>query len=504
MSGNFCIANSLAPIQCTSFFSCIIMFTGSDDVDMPNVVFMMADDYGYGDVGYNNGPAETPNLDAMAASPHTLHLTRYYSGGSVCSPTRGTVLTGRNHNRYCIWSANAGSNKDDFVVPEKMPLPPTEVTIPELLKPLGYQSAIFGKWHLGDVKAVPGGNKKWNVSHPGMHGFNEWLVTERSAQNYNLNCACYNDTDRLCALGHYTTPPPCYNYYTIQDPKVGLETFPYPVQGDDSHFIVDIFTEFLNKTVSEKKPFFIYLPFHAVHIRYIASLGYIERYMGKNYTQDEIDYYGSITAMDDAVGRVKAVLDKFNVSNNTMLWFTSDNGPLRSSPGRTNGLRGWKTELYEGGIRVPGLIEWPAMIKENIVSDFPVISSDLLPTLCDILGVEPPSDRPIDGKSIVPLLKGETKFRNDSIKWAYNIRDKFEGSYHAAISNNQYKIFAEYDMGKIKSAQLYDLLNDKREATDISAKNPDIFEALKKELEDWMQSVRTSATDKVQCVGLSD
>ena len=199
---------------------------------------------------YNNGPAETPNLDAMSTGPHTITLTRYYSGGPVCSPTRGTVLTGGNHNRYC-----SGSGKDDFVVPEKMPLPPTENTIPELLKPLGYQSAIFGKWHLGDVKPVPGGNKKWNVSHPRMHGFNKWLVTERSAQSTNLNCACYNDTKHRCALGHYNSSPPCYNYYTIHDPRAGLQTLPAPIFGDDSHYLVDLFSDFLNKTVSAKKPF---------------------------------------------------------------------------------------------------------------------------------------------------------------------------------------------------------------------------------------------------------
>ena len=467
------------------------------------MVFLLADDFGYGDVGYNNGPSETPNLNAMSTGPHTIKLNRYYSGGPVCSPTRGTILTGRNHNRYCVWSANAGSNKDDFVVPEKMPLPPTEITVPELLKPLGYQSAIFGKWHLGDLKALPGGNKKWNVSHPGMHGFNEWLVTERSAQSINLNCACYNDTKNLCVLGHYTTLPPCTNYYTIRDPSAGLQSLSAPIFGDDSHYLLDLFTDFLNKTVSEKKPFFIYLPFHAVHIRYIASLGYIERYMGKNYTQDQIDYYGTISAMDDVVGRVRDLLEKFNVSQNTMLWFTSDNGPLKGSPGRTNGLRGWKTELYEGGIRVPGMIEWPAMVNKNTVSDFPVVASDLLPTLCDILGIQQPTDRPIDGVSVYPMIKGEATLRNSSIKWAYNIHDNFSSDYHAAISNDRFKIFAEYKSGKVLSAQLYDLMIDPGENTDVSDLHPDDFKSLKKELEDWRQSVQVSARDKVKCMGLS-
>ncbi len=169
-----------------------------EENSLPNIIFTMADDLGYGDVGYNGGNASTPNLDAMASGPHTIHLTRYYSGGPVCSPTRGTVLTGRNHNRYCIWSANTGSNRDDFVVPETMPLPPSEITVAEILKKQGYQTAIFGKWHLGDLKAQKGGNKQWPVSHPGMHGFDEWLVTLRSAPTTNLNCACYNETKAMC------------------------------------------------------------------------------------------------------------------------------------------------------------------------------------------------------------------------------------------------------------------------------------------------------------------
>ena len=118
---------------------------------LPNIL-------GYGDVGYNGGNAETTHLDAMAAGPNTVHLTRYYSGSPVCSPTRGTVLTGRNHNRYCIWNANIGSG--DNSRPQTMPLPPTEITVAEILKNHGYQTAMFGKWHLGDFEKFPGGNKK--------------------------------------------------------------------------------------------------------------------------------------------------------------------------------------------------------------------------------------------------------------------------------------------------------------------------------------------------------
>lgn len=465
--------------------------------DLPNIVFLLADDLGYGDVQYNGGNASTPNLDAMASGPNSIQLSRYYSGGPVCSPTRGTFLTGRNHNRYCIWHANTGSNKDDFVVPETLPLPTSEITVADILKKHGYQTAIFGKWHLGDVKPVAGGNKKWPVSHPGMHGFDEWWVTERSAMSANLNCACFNASE--CPLGHYNEAPPCFNYYTV-DPNTGLlVTLDQPINGDDSHFLLKEFAHFLDSAVNSSQPFFVYLPFHTVHIRYLATLGYIKQYFSKGYSMDDIDYYGAITAMDDAIGQLRQLLKSYNISDNTMLWFTSDNGPAGGTPGVTAGFRGRKGTLFEGGIRVPGIIEWPKMIKKNQKSDFPVVSSDFLPTVCDILGISPPTDRPIDGTSILPFLRGEQSTRNKSISWAYNIKGDFNGTYNAVINGDRYKVYAEYHKGKIKTANLYDLVNDPFETKDLSTKEPAMFASMKAELEEWMQSVIKSATEVVKC-----
>ena len=186
--------------------------TESTHKRMPNVIFAMADDLGWGDVQYNNGNALTPNLNEMAHSPNTVLLQRYYSGGPVCSPTRGTVLTGRNHNRYCVWAANTGNNDPDFAKPETMPLPLSEITVAEVMRDAGYSTALFGKWRLGDFKALKGGNKKWPVSHPGLHGFDEWQATERSAPMCTLNCGCF--TSSTCVEGHYNNRPPCTNYYT--------------------------------------------------------------------------------------------------------------------------------------------------------------------------------------------------------------------------------------------------------------------------------------------------
>ena len=304
-------------------------------------------------------------------------------------------------------------------------------------------------------------------------------------------------------MGHYTNLPPCFNYYTVSDNGT-LKGMDQPLFGDDTHFIVSLFEDYLKKATATGKPFFVYLPFHTVHIRYLATEGYIRNYTEKGYSQQQIDYYGAISAMDDAIGKVRELLKSYNVSDNTMLWFTSDNGPAGGQPGTTAGYRGRKGTIWEGGIRLPGLIEWPNMVKKNVKSDFPVMSSDLLPTACDIVGTSPPSDRPIDGVSIMPFIRGETTQRNVSMKWAFSIKDNFDSSYAAAISNDQYKIYASYGKGKVESAELYDLLADPFETKDLSGDEKKVYNDMLAELEQWRQSVIKSATDEVKCYGISN
>lgn len=498
------VSHIFVAIKLIALIYALIVPSSQTPSTLPNIVFMMADDLGYGDVSYNGGRARTPNLDEMAVGPNTIHLTRYYSGAPVCSPTRGTLLTGRNHNRYCMWYANVGSDHDDFAIPQRMPLPDTELTVAEVLKSAGYQTAMYGKWHLGDLKRVDSGNQRWPVSHPGMHGFDKWLVTERSAPTHHLNCACFNNTASLCQpLGHYTTLPPCSNYYSLNDSSTDtLEAFPTPIRGDDNEFILEKFSEFLTSAVNQSNPFFVYLAFHTVHHRYIASPQNAQEYLSLHYDRNHADYYGSITAMDSAIGGVRRLLRSNNVSHNTMLWFTSDNGPLGSTPGDTAGLRGSKGSLYEGGIRVPGLIEWPAVITQNRLSDFPVVSSDLLPTVSDIVHRNI-SERVLDGISLLPMLKGEQHTRNSSIKWAFKIPANFSRLYQAALSNDRYKLHATYDNDNIVSASLFDLRTDPHETVNLMQSQRGLFESLKHELENWRQSVVHSAKYEVQCYGNS-
>lgn len=471
----------------------------------PNFIFILADDLGYGDVGYNGGRAHTPHIDTLSRGPHSARFNRFYSGAPVCTPTRGTLLTGRNHNRYCLWKANTPGKKcrsrsDDFNCPAQVLLPDSEITVAEILQKEGYRTAVFGKWHLGDLKQLPGGKLP---SSPGNNGFDAWKVTERSAPTSTPNCACFDKS--LCNLGHYSSisPPPCTNYHSRSPGSDTLTAHVEPILKDDSEFVVDLFEEFLQDVVSsqETKPFFVYLPLHGVHQRFIATSPYDSPYKNNlTLSTEEIDYFATVTAIDSAVGRVRDMLKAYNLSDNTMLWFASDNGPENGTPGETGGLRDRKGSLHEGGIRVPGIIEYPALMNTNLVSDIPIITNDFLPTVCDVLNIPVPTDRPLDGISILPFLSKDAEKRNSTIKWAFKIKGDFnQGRYSAAILDDNYKLVANYSKGIFQKAALYDLSVDKSEQSKINFllnyKEMSMYTKLTKELEEWRQSVEHSASE---------
>ena len=474
-------------------------------VTRPNIVFMMADDLGYGDVHYNGGRARTPHLDDMAKGAHSVLLQRYYSAAPVCSPTRGSVLTGRNPNRYCVWTANAANNNcGDFQCPHHMPLPTSELTVAEILRDAGYHTAVFGKWHLGDFRPHPEGNRKWPVSHPGLHGFDEWWTTERSVSTFYPNCACFNKSS--CFLGHYLNPPSCTNYITVDSEVKSLRSFHEPIIEDDSQFIFEQFKGFLEKVSTSDKPFFAYLPFHTPHNRFIASEHYSKLYQSAGYTSIQSDYYGAISAMDQAVGSVRSLLKQYQLSNNTMVWFTSDNGPEHNTPGSSGGLRGGKRNLYEGGIRVPGIIEWPAVIQRNQMLDLTVSSNDFLPTVCDIINFDYPGDKDLDGSSILPFVTGELIHEHshrESMFWAFNINGDFSGEFNAAVISDKYKLHANLSKQRIVHSELYDLLGDPYETEDIASSHTHTVNSMRSELLHWLGGVLGSARNEVGCLGHS-
>ena len=471
-------------------------------LDRPNIVYLLGDDLGFGDVEYNGGGAKTPNFNQMAKGPNSILFTRFYSGAPTCSPSRAMLLTGRNHNRYCIWHADLGQPCGDIECPSLMPLPTSELTIAEILKQEGYSTAIFGKWHLGDLQEIQGGNKKWPISHPGMHGFDDWLVTERDTYSVAPNCVC-NERFSCTVDDRYYYHKTCRDYYYLNPQTGEIAAYNKFIRGDSS-FLVDKFEQQLKKVLALDQPFFIMIWFHDVHQKYLALEPFYSMYRKKGYNLDQINYLGAVSQLDEAVGRVRKLLHKYKVSYNTLLWFSSDNGPQSRTPGSAGGLKGMKGSVSEGGIRVPAIIEWPQVIKSNQKTDMPVVSSDFLPTVCDILDVNLPTDRPIDGISILPFLLNKAHWRNKPIGFAFHVaKGNLNSSFSSAWSGERYKLLAKYDQGKMATTQLFDMKYDDSESSDLSHVYPQVVQNMKEELQDFISSFNHSA-HQVDCIKVHD
>jgi arylsulfatase A-like enzyme len=462
--------------------------TDAQSAPKPNVILCMADDLGWGDVGFNgNTVIKTPHLDAMAKNG--LKFNRFYAQAPVCSPTRGSVLTGRHPYRYGIFSANAGHM-----------LPP-ELTLAEMLKTSGYATGHFGKWHLGTLtKTVRESNRGGpkgaaHFAPPSVHGFDEYFSTEAKVPTWDpllrpKNAAgrrtWWNPIDDKKDADAYGT-----NYW--HNGKRVTEN----LRGDDSRVIMDRAIPFIRRAVKRERPFFVIVWFHAPHLPVVAGPRYAALYSGKsNY---ERHYYGCITALDEQVGRLRAELRQLRVAENTMLFFCSDNGPegrTGKAPGSAGMLRGRKRDLFEGGIRVPGVLEWPAKIEPGRETDVPCVTSDYVPTILDVLGIKPDRQpRPIDGISLLPLIDGKMKSRSQPIG--------FQSGNQAALIDNRFKIVrigvsTRPNRGNSKRAaknpqiMLFDVITDSAESKDISSEHPDVVKTMTARLDAWQQSCRRS------------
>ncbi len=412
-----------------------------------NVILMMSDDQGWGDAGYNGHKIlKTPHLDAMAAAG--LRFNRFYSSSPVCSPTRGSCLTGRHPYRYGILYANAGGP----TAPSRYLLPKEEITLAEVLSARGYRTGHFGKWHLGDFEGK-------TRSAPSDHGFDEWFSTARKVSTLNPDAASYRHNGKKVAG---------------------------PLRGDDSRIIMDKAIPFIRSAVKEKKPFFAVIWFHTPHLPIVAAEKHRKLYPGRK--DKEKHYWGALTAMDEQVGRLRATLRELEVAHDTMLWFTSDNGPEGKkegpgAPGTTGGLRGRKRSLFEGGVRVPGLLEWPARVAKARQSDVTCATQDYFPTVLAALGIESPDpSRPMDGVSLLPLIAGADFKRGSPLA--------FQSRSELALIDGRYKLHSKLTAaGKDK---LYDLSADPAEQKNLAAEKPALAAQLRKTLEEWQKSTKAS------------
>ncbi len=515
----------------------------------PNIIFLMSDDQGWGDVAYNKvyyqpgaggteftpNPPRTPNLDAMATGPNSILFHRFYSGSAVCSPTRSSVLTGRTPDRDCIFGAEGCGQKPAWKCDDRLPLPPSTFTVAEAVKQLNYSTGHWGKWHLGDFYLKPGAKKgayeKWPVSHPGIHGFDTWFSTEASASSTTCNCGCKPEwvaEDKGCIIGggawqHKAFD--CTNYWAFADKAAAkraeclapttstrdcVANLTSKIPGDDTEYILDQFEPFLKENSEAGKPFLAVLWLHTVHEPHPALP---EFYYAYNDTDGNPagDYLGTITQMDDQIGRLRSMLDKYGVRNDTMLWFTADNGPhpgsdIKDVRRSTNGMRQCKASLFEGGIRVPGILEWPARIQQNRESWVPVATFDYLPTVLDVLGLSHPQpDWAKDGVSLAPLIDDPTWTRPAEKFLGFelgNQRAVIEGEMKLLVSpsNGQcgWETASKYNP-KSKGPFLFNLTADPTESEPLNDQQPDVVKRLQQVMDNFASSIENSQANESGC-----
>jgi arylsulfatase A-like enzyme len=448
----------------------------SAEQDKPNIILCMADDQGWGDMGYNGHPViKTPNFDNMAKSG--LRFDRFYSASPVSSPTRGSVMTGRNPNRFGCFSWG------------RM-LRPQEITVAEALKTAGYVTGHFGKWHLGPVR------KESPVS-PGNSGFDEWL----SSPNFFDN-----------------------------DPILSREGKAVKTHGESSMVTVDAAIEFIRKHSDAKKPFLAVVWFGSPHNPHIAAEEELIQYSG--LPENLQHYYGEISGMDRAFGKLRQELQTLGIKENTILWYCSDNGGQSDKYSVTGG-RGYKGQVWEGGLRVPAILEWPARIPEPRITNIPCNTYDIYPTLLDITGMSVKDQPELDGISLTSLINNKMKNREKPMGfWHHTIggipvpSDKLmsemldeqekgitiadtsllsldagkittrhdDENYpgHAAWLDWPYKLHRINLKDEKVRFELYNLEKDPMEKNDIYTIETDKSKKMKQEIEQWLKSVVSS------------
>lgn len=432
------------------------------DETRPNVILCMADDLGWGDTGYNGNPTvRTPHLDRMANTG--VIFDRWYAGAPVCSPTRGNCLTGRHPLRLGIPTANKGK------------LEGHELTLAERLREKGYVTGHFGKWHLGTLTTTMKDSNRGSLgdathfSPPWTNGFDFCFSTEAKVPTF--------DPMRKPASPHDSR----YGWKPLQDgPSEHFGTHYFDqtgsvitdnLEGDDSRVIMDRAIPFMQSAVAKQQPFFMVVWFHAPHLPVVAGPEHSRFYANLDWKQQM--YFGCITALDEQIGRLRDELESLGVAENTMMWFSSDNGPENGTPGATGGLLARKRSLHEGGIRVPGLLTWPARIKQPTKVLAPCHTGDYYPTILAAIQ-EPYATQQLDGIDIWPLIAGERDERGSAIHFRFGPQ--------SAVITDQYKLYRP----KPQSAwSLYDLKSDRGEQRNVAEQYRSVRLSLEQSYQQW-------------------
>jgi len=409
----------------------------ADAPKQPNIVIFLADDLGWGDLGCQGHPIiQTPNLDAFAKQG--VRLTQCYSGSAVCSPSRSAILTGRTPYRNGVFTW----------IPEgkEIHLRTSEIALPKLLKGVGYVTCHSGKWHLNSHFNQP------TQPQPNDHGYDWWLATQNNAGPNHENPANYVRNGQ--AVGK-------------------LEGYSAPLAvGEAIHW--------LKEKRDPAKPFLLSVWTHEPHYPIKSSAEFKAKY-AQLTDPVQIEHHANVTQMDHAFGRLMRALDEMKLADDTFVVFTSDNGPEGDgvkSPGRgsTGGLRGRKRAVYEGGIRVPGIVRWPGKIPAGETRDIPVIGSDIFVTAATIAGAQVPADRVIDGGNLLAAVEGKPVERARPLYWRCDIAPE---PFKTAMRIGDWKIVADE---KLTRFELYDIGRDPQEKQELSSSEPTKLAEMKAEL----------------------
>lgn len=437
-----------------------------------NFILIMADDLGWGDTGYNGHKLlKTPGLDAMARNG--LRFNRFYAAAPVCSPTRGSCLTGRHPFRYGVFTANAGHMK------------PEELTLAEYLKSKGFRTGHFGKWHLGtlttevkDSNRGNAGNEK-DFAPPSQHGFDHYFSTEAKTPTFDPLLKPKGKVSRQFWLPlNDRSQGVAYGTRYWKNGKEVKED----LKGDDSKIIMDEALKFIEAKPNDK--FLSVIWFHAPHLPVVASDE--DRAPFKNLDPYRQSYFGCIQALDRQIVRLRKRLRELEIADKTMICFCSDNGPEGNAqaPGSAGNLRGRKRSLYEGGVRVPGIIEWPGGIKAGTETNYVATTSDYFPTIVDLTDGKLP-DRPYDGHSLKPVFDKNDLKRTSPVY--------FQTRTMAVAMNQQYKLVWKFNSGKkARLVELFDINADQSEDNNLVIQNGELVHNMGASLEAWRKSCERS------------
>jgi arylsulfatase A-like enzyme len=402
----------------------------------PNIILVMSDDQGWGQTGYYNHPLlKTPNLDAMARGG--LRFDRFYAGAPVCSPTRASVLTGRSNDRTGVPQHGCALRLQ-------------ELTLAQALRKAGYATGHFGKWHLNGLRGPGAPILEGDTHHPGHFGFYEWL----SVTNFF-------DMNPLMSRGGK------------------FEEF----EGDSSEVIVGEVLKFVRRKKEEGRPFFAVVWYGTPHSPWRASEQDARPFA--ELKDPGRHHHGELVAMDRSLGTLRRGLRELGVADDTLVWFNSDNGGLTGVGADTvGGLRGKKGTIWEGGLRVPCVVEWPARVAPRVTS-YPASTMDIMPTIVDLVGLPAESMLDVvDGVSLKPLFEREIGPRTRPIPFLYR-------GQAALVDNDHKMVFTGGGGGRYL---LYDLRADPKETKDISAERPEVAARLRGALKGFMESVERSRT----------